>query len=318
MKYFLGVDAGGTKTRAVVIDESSTILGEAFGGPANYHNVGLVEATTNVVATVAQLLEKVKLSQKDISWCTIGIASCDTQKDYKLLFDAFSQGPFSEMKDRLIVINDAKIGLYSATLPPAIVVVCGTGANVYGKNAHGDEALAGNWGMFLGDKGSGYILGKRLFETMMEVYDGMTVETTILTQKLQERLNVSSSEEINDWYNEAKPSVHQISDFAVMVIETAEEGDEVARQLVDKTIKELGRALMTVVRRLKMENEAVRLVTTGGLFESKYFRSLFEGHVTALLSHVRIIKPLVSNAVGAAIMGKNTWDNKQKKATSES
>ena len=96
-----------------------------------------------------------------------------------------------------------------------------------------------------------------------------------------------------DWGNHGKPSIHEISDFAPLVLEAAETGDEVAKQLVDTTITELGKALKAVVKKLKMETEYNRIVVVGGLFESKYFLALLEGHVTALFSHVRIVKPLL-------------------------
>jgi len=310
MNYFLGVDAGATKTKAVIIDEHSNILGEAEGGPANYHNIGIVEATTNVVATIGQLLEKTKLTPDALSWVTIGIAACDTQKDYDLLLSKFTTGPMQPVAEKITVINDAKIGLYSGTLPPGIVVVCGTGSNVYGKNSQGIGAMAGNWGHFLGDKGSGYNLGQRMFQAVVAAYDG-TGEETKLRSRLEKRLNITSPRDILDWYNDTQPSVHLISDFAPTVLECAEEGDEVSKELVEKTITELGKALSEVIKKLKMENEAIRIVTCGGLFESKYFRALFEGHVTALIKHARIIKPLVTQAVGAAIMAMHTWEKTQ-------
>lgn len=313
MNYFLGLDAGGTRSSAVVIDETSKILGEAKGGPANYHNVGLEKATQNVYRTIENVISKSFIKTEQITWCVIGISSCDTPKDYERLFSAFSTGALKDLTGKLTVVNDTKVGLYSGTMPPGIVVVCGTGCNVYGKNVHGVGAMAGNWGHFLGDKGSGYQLAKRMFETVVATYDGIG-EPTNLTQKLEKQLDIKSSKDLIDWYNETKPSVHEISDFVPLVLQAAEEGDEVARQLVDKTISDLGKAVMAVVGKLKMEEEFNRIVIVGGLFENKYFRALFEGHVTALLKKVRIVKPLVSPAVGAAIMAKNEWEKANKGA----
>ncbi len=310
MNFFLGVDAGGTKTRAVVIDENSQLKAEALGGPANYHNIGLKQVVKNVYRTIEDVLSKALLKEEQVSWCTIGVAACDTQKDYEKLFSAFSSGELKTLAGKLTVVNDTKVGLYSGTLPPGIVVVCGTGCNVYGINSHGEEAYAGNWGHFLGDKGSGFQLAKRLFQAVIEAYDG-TSEQTSLTTKLLARLDVKTVTDMVDWSSEAKPSIHEVSDFAPLALEAAEEGDDVAKQLVDKTIAELGRALSAVVKRLKIADEYNRVVIVGGLFESKYFRALFEGHVTALLKRVRIVKPLVSPAEGAAVMAKAEWE-KQK------
>ncbi|KKP59237.1 MAG: ATPase, BadF/BadG/BcrA/BcrD type [Candidatus Gottesmanbacteria bacterium GW2011_GWA1_34_13] len=311
MNYFLGLDAGGTKTRAVIIDENSQIKAEALGGPANYHNIGLEIAKINVFRTIESVLSKAYLQDDQITWCVIGIASCDTDLDHERLFSAFTTQEMAPFKNKITVINDSKIGLYSGTMPPGIVVVCGTGCNVYGKNDYGEGAMAGNWGYFLGDKGSGYYLAKRGFESIMQSYDGIG-EVTLLTKKLEKKLQITSAKQLMDWYNDTKPTIREISDFAPLVLEAAEEGDEIAKNLVDKTIAELGKAVKAVTKKLKMDNEANRIVICGGLFESKYFRAVFEGHVTAILTRTRIIKPLVPPAVGAAIFAKNEWERANK------
>src|SRR3989344_3967867 len=309
MNYLLGVDAGGTKTKAVIIDENSNLITEALGGPANYHNIGLDSAVASVTGTITQILKNAKQSLNSLAWATVGIAGCDSQKDFGRLQSAFTKNGLTAISDRFTLVNDTVIGLYSGTVPPGIVVICGTGSNVYGENDHGEKATAGNWGQFLGDKGSGYSLGKHLFETSIEVYDGIITESTVLTELLEKRLGVKSAVDINDWYSETHPSVHEISDFAPLVIAASEEGDELAKQLVEAAIAELGKALVAVVKRLKMEDEPIRVVICGGLFQSKYFRTMFEGHATALVKRIRIIKPLVDAAVGAALMGKLNYSS---------
>lgn len=306
MNYFLGIDAGGTKTKAVVIDEDSKLLSEANGGSANYHNIGLEKTSQTVISTLKQAVKQANLSPDQISRCVIGIAGCDTQKDYQQLFKAFTSEQMVNFAAKLTLVNDTKIALYSGTLPPGIVVICGTGCNVYGINSHGDETFAGNWGYLFGDKGSGYNLGKRMVEKVFEVLDGR-LENSLLVDKLKTKLDFNSPEDLVDWRVEKKPSVKNISDFAPLAISAAEEGDEIAKDLVDETVSELGRAVLAVVKKLKVENEYNRLVTVGGLFESKYFRGVFAGYVTALLKRVRIVKPLVSIAVGAALMGRHEF-----------
>lgn len=310
MPYFLGIDAGGTKTRAVIVDENSKILTSVVGGPANYHNTGLEQVTTNVYRTVEEAVSKGMLQYEDITHATIGITACDTPTDYAALFGALTSNGLAFLKDKLTLVNDTKIGLWCGSRPPGVVVIAGTGSNVYGINARGEEAMAGNWGHFLGDKGSGYQLAKRMFQAVIEAHEGLGPETT-LTQRLLGKLGVATVLEMVDWGNQKKPSIHEISDFAPLVLEAAEGGDEVAKQLVDTTITELGKALKTVVTRLKMETEYNRIVVVGGLFESKYFLALLEGHVTALFSHVRIVKPLVPAEVGAALLAKEEWGKKE-------
>ena len=41
MRYYLGVDGGGTKTSSILCDEEGKILGRGMAGPSNYHVVGI-------------------------------------------------------------------------------------------------------------------------------------------------------------------------------------------------------------------------------------------------------------------------------------
>src|SRR5919199_617090 len=53
-EFVLGVDGGGTKTRAVVMDEEGRILGEGLAGPSNPLRVGVQQA----VASIGEAIDK--------------------------------------------------------------------------------------------------------------------------------------------------------------------------------------------------------------------------------------------------------------------
>jgi|GEM_PF-2931131 len=311
MNYFLGIDAGGSSTKAAVIDENSKIIAQATDGPANYYNVGLTQTKTTITKTIEQVAKTAGISLAEITYVVVGITALDTDKDHNVLTQALTTDGLSAFAHKMTLVRDAVAALYSAIIPPGLTVICGTGSYVYGKNDHNEDATAGNWGYFLGEHGSGYTLGKKLFETVVARYDGL-VEETMLVARLENKLHTKSAADLLDWYNENKPSVHDISDFAPLVIEAAEAGDEIAKQLVDETIGYLGKAAQAVIKRLKMEGETIRIVTSGGVFENNYFRALFEGHMTALFKHVRLIKPLVPPVVGAAIMARHEWEKRKK------
>jgi N-acetylglucosamine kinase-like BadF-type ATPase len=48
MEIFLGVDGGGTSTRAVLVEASGRVIGQGEAGPSNYHNVGIPDALANI------------------------------------------------------------------------------------------------------------------------------------------------------------------------------------------------------------------------------------------------------------------------------
>ena len=52
-RIVLGIDGGGTKTQAAIVDEHGNLLGHGLGGPANYDAVGLQAAEDNIHRAVA-------------------------------------------------------------------------------------------------------------------------------------------------------------------------------------------------------------------------------------------------------------------------
>lgn len=40
MRYYIGIDGGGTKTACLLSEENGTIIGRGMAGPSNYHVVG--------------------------------------------------------------------------------------------------------------------------------------------------------------------------------------------------------------------------------------------------------------------------------------
>ena len=48
MKYYLGIDGGGTKTTAAVSDENSNIITKATGKTINFYSVGMEASRRNL------------------------------------------------------------------------------------------------------------------------------------------------------------------------------------------------------------------------------------------------------------------------------
>jgi N-acetylglucosamine kinase len=46
----IGVDGGGTKTRAVVVDDALRVLGRGEAGSSNHYSVGVERAAENAVS----------------------------------------------------------------------------------------------------------------------------------------------------------------------------------------------------------------------------------------------------------------------------
>ena len=56
-RYFVGVDGGATKTRAVVCNAALSVLGSGLAGPSNHHVLGLDKSREHIQSAIQAALE---------------------------------------------------------------------------------------------------------------------------------------------------------------------------------------------------------------------------------------------------------------------
>ena len=57
-RTFIGLDGGGTKTRAVLIDGCAREIARATSGPSNYHAIGETATQASLQASLHQVLDQ--------------------------------------------------------------------------------------------------------------------------------------------------------------------------------------------------------------------------------------------------------------------
>ncbi|RLE39787.1 ATPase, partial [Candidatus Woesearchaeota archaeon] len=77
----LGVDAGGSKTHAVITDETGRVLGVGKSGTANWEIVGLKGAQAALRRAIWQALERAGVSPEHVSAACYGLAGLDWPSD---------------------------------------------------------------------------------------------------------------------------------------------------------------------------------------------------------------------------------------------
>ncbi|MDR1393905.1 MAG: hypothetical protein LBJ62_08070 [Bifidobacteriaceae bacterium] len=82
--YALGIDAGRTKTLAVVVDWSGRVLGHGAGGPDNWGAVGLDRAACSLSDAVHQAITAAQLRLPSVGSAFAGVAGVVTDGDRQL------------------------------------------------------------------------------------------------------------------------------------------------------------------------------------------------------------------------------------------
>ena len=260
MRYVLGIDAGGTKTLALLADETGEVVGTALGGGANLKTHGELEVE-KVLHHVAEVAESRAGFRPEA--VALGIAGADRPHDRAVLAGVFKRIGF---KSHVVITNDARIAFVAGSdRRVGLALVCGTGSIAWGRNARGEIARAGGRGWHVGDEGSGFWIGERAIRSVLRASDARG-PATALTQRLFQHFEVEGVDGlISAIYDEEYPR-YRVATFAAKVEAAAREGDRVASGILDSAAVELTLAAQSVVGRLDLETAPYDVVLTGGTF----------------------------------------------------
>jgi len=257
-----GVDGGGTRTRAVVLD-GHRVVGEGEAGPSNPLRVGVSNGVTAIREAIDRACSAALIHRDDLVAVGVGLAGV-RRKDIR-----------TRMHDVLVetlgvtnieLVSDGDIALYGATDgKPGVVIISGTGSISVGVNRQGKRVYAGGWGPVAGDEGSGSWIARRALQTVARATDGRGPQTS-LTEAACEYFQVSAPEDLSTAIYAPTITNDRIAGFSRSVIATANAGDEVALEILDEAGKELGKAAVAVIRKLKMEQDRFQVAFVGGVF----------------------------------------------------
>ncbi|WIX81437.1 BadF/BadG/BcrA/BcrD ATPase family protein [Amycolatopsis carbonis] len=165
MNLVVGVDAGGTSTRAIAVDATGAVLGSATAGGANPNSHPPAEAA----ARIASAIERALGGRTDVRAAVVGLAGVSK------LSDPAVAAVFTEAWRRIGLagvvrtVADAEVAYASATsAPDGTVLVAGTGSIAGRIRKRRMTATAGGCGWLLGDEGSAFWLGREAVRSTLE------------------------------------------------------------------------------------------------------------------------------------------------------
>lgn len=263
--HVLGVDAGGSKTVALLADAAGRIVGEGRAGGANLQAHGELEVEKVLHHVIDEAMAGGAGAPAAVC---LGLAGVDREGDSRVIAAVMRRLGFRE---RTLIVNDALIALVAgvplaeetAAIGPALVLIAGTGSIAYGVNRHGLAARAGGWGTSLGDEGSGYWIGRRALEAVTRAADGRGPATG-LTRLVLAHFTLSRPEQlVLEIYDHAKGK-RAIASLGPLVEQARAAGDAVAGEIMRQAAEELTLAAASVIASLDMRGEQFPVLISGG------------------------------------------------------
>ena len=263
MRYFLGADAGGTRTRFLICDEHGQVVGFHEAGPGNHQMIGFDGLHDVLHACLREVLGQAGFSAEQVQGAGFSIAGYDWSCEYQPIMDVLAtlglRAPFK-------LVNDAIPGLVAGTREGwGLAIVSGTGCNCRGwDRAHQREGRVTGYGIVMGEAAGGSELVFRAMQLVGYAWSGR-LPATALTQAFISVAGARDAEDLLEGYT--KERYHIGASEAPLVFRVAEEGDPVARDLIRWAGCQLGEMASGVIHQLGFENERFEVVLSGSMFD---------------------------------------------------
>jgi N-acetylglucosamine kinase-like BadF-type ATPase len=297
-KVILGIDGGGTKTHACVVDLDGNILGTAANGGANWERSGITAVQSSLNAIIDAALESASAKREDIVDSTFALAGIDWEEDLSLFTPVIKS---LGLEGRCELINDSFAALFAGA-PNGIgcVSIAGTG----GKSAGRDGVrTVQTMGMDLGEGGgAGQLIGMTL-ESIARSFHGISPRTQLFTAVPR----ALGFDDPKDFFTAiARDRVHPDESLAPVIFDLANAGDQAAIEVVTHVAKQHARDIQGIVLQLNFPAGAIPVVRAGGLHtaDCQVFNQAFESELRTLVPHAAIsildIAPVYGSLVHAA------------------
>lgn len=263
--YVIGIDGGGTKTKAVLADEMGNVYASVTTGPSN-PNAMVKEELAQTIDFIFQQLKKAAPKEfKACTMCFAGMSGVGETKNYNLLRDIFEkQTRTSNLQ--VVINNDAINALYAGTLgKDGIVHISGTGSITLSLFDHKINRVGG-WGYLFDDLGSGFAIGKASLEAVFQSYDGRG-STTTLTDLILKYFDCEETPELVKVIYSASNHRTKIAEISQLTFECASDGDLIANEIIRSASKDIAHSINTLIRIHHKETETIPVVLSGGIFK---------------------------------------------------
>ncbi len=303
MNYYLGIDGGGTKTKAIVIDENNKIIFTGLSEASALDSVGLDKSLKAINNALKGLDKKIKFKS-----VFIGLGGIQSDDDGLLYINHKLKIKGVDKNTAFYAKNDSYNALASSLVfDEGIALISGTGMNCFGVDKDGNYHFAGGLGYREGDLGSAYSLGFLGMKSLARAIDGR-IEYTPYHKELAEKMNIKDSVDIKNFFVKAVNMRTEIAQLALITSKHALDGNIYAKEISELAASELVLCVKAVLSRINLT--AKNLTIIGGLGSNpSYFRDCLIQGLKKLDKDLNILDAVVDPAEGAARLGRYYLEN---------
>lgn len=304
-----GIDAGGTKTECAIVNSRGECLGIGYGGPSNAHYVTWETARESLEAAARSADEAAGRDHPPV--VVVGSFSFparrlkqdeEVQEQIEALDSIFRQVFGDAVQIQYHLEGQVALACIDVFEPPGVACIAGTGSSGFAFGPDGRYVLIGGWGSPLGDEGGGIDIAIRglkavgrasegrgpstMLESLAAEFFGQPVDGLFLAL-LGKRISAERT---------------RIASFARMVSAAAEDGDEVAREILDYAARELAGLILGASKKLFTHDTEFPVALHGSVFLNESIQHCVTEAVHEQFPFARVVRSIHTPGVGAALL----------------
>lgn len=254
--YTLGIDGGGSKTDAVVLDEHGSVVGAGVGGGCNVNFTPRRSAAAAYRRAIRAALKEASITTADVmrAGCTFGAVAKEVFEELGISAEARHFGEYTVAFERA-GISELR----------GVALTAGTGSSCAALDAGQRTIGFGGWGPLLGDDGSAYDIGLQGIKRALLAAEGRATDT-LLEGAVREYFGVENTKIAIGKLCNTGISQPQVAGFAPFVSRAAYDGDPAANEIVESAGEVLGELAAFTARQFFREADSFPFVLAGGVF----------------------------------------------------
>ncbi len=301
MKYFLGIDGGGTKTHALIADETGQAVGFAHGGTGTWEGVGYDGLAEVLKEVSTHALDMAGIHMEQIAGAGIGLAGYDWPSQKQDHLNAIAA---AGLNVPLQIVNDAALGIAAGAEEGwGVSIGSGTGCNCRGRSKdHLREGrVVGGAGHWSGEAAGGFDILLRAMRAVAFEWDKRGPGTALTPAFIKH----VGAKDLDDFIEGNYIGTYGLDPAMIMLtFEIARAGDAQAIDVMRWAGRELGGMAVGVINQLDLQKENFDVVLIGSIFDGHPAIQENVGEtVHQVAPGARLVRLNVPPVVGGVVLG---------------
>ncbi len=266
MKFYIGVDGGGTKTAIALFDGSKKMLDYCAVPGSNHENLegGFEEAAGIIMDGINGLCKNNGLALSQISFTVMGLAGID----HKWQHDKMCSILRSKGLDNFEVYNDGYLIIKAgSSTGSAVGYNCGTGVCCNGIDSKGNMLQLMGLGLFSGDLPGGESIAIKAYEIVYrQLFLG--IEESLITGMVKDFYGIEKREDFLELLgkieNPAEDPSH-IRNFIQFFFDAVEQNDRPATAYCEQMAETGARAIAALISQMEFDGDEVEVILSGSI-----------------------------------------------------